>query len=115
MQNTTINIPRPHLIMGLCLPLAVLIGYLLAEPLESGSLAVIIVIFSVLSVPILIKWHHPLLIACWNASIIPYFLPGRPALWMLLAVVSLLMAVLHRATDPQFRFLAPSALTRPLV
>src|SRR2546425_636943 len=37
MANT-INIPRTHLIMGLCLPLAVLLGYFLAEPMESGGI-----------------------------------------------------------------------------
>ena len=33
-----INIPKTHLIMGLSLPLAVLLGYFVAEPLELGSL-----------------------------------------------------------------------------
>jgi hypothetical protein len=115
MANTTINIPKAHLIMGLCLPLAVLIGYLLAEPLESGSLAVVIFVFSVMAVPILLKWHHSLLIITWNATVNPFFLPGRPYLWMLVALVSLLLAVLNRATDPHFRFMLVPSVTRPLV
>jgi len=115
MANTTINIPKPHLIMGLCLPLAVLIGYLLAEPLESGSLAVVIFVFSVLAVPILLKWHHSLLVIFWNATINPFFLPGRPYLWMILAMISLLLAVLNRATDPHFRFILVPSVTRPLL
>src|SRR6266853_1794925 len=55
MANTTINIPRPHLIMGLCLPLAVLIGYFLAEPMDSGSIAIVVLVLAVLSVPELTK------------------------------------------------------------
>src|SRR5438128_4381160 len=85
MANTTFNIPRNHLAMALCLPLAVLLGYVLAEPLESGSIAVVVFVLVVLSVPILMKWHHPLLILSWNAAINPVFLPGRAALWLLLA------------------------------
>src|SRR6185436_6358158 len=77
MANT-INVPRGHLIMGLCLPLAVLVGYFLAQPLESGSFAVVLLVLSVLSVPLFIKWHHPLLILCWNVYANPLFLPGRP-------------------------------------
>ncbi len=37
-----INIPKTHLIMGLSLPLAVLLGYFIAEPMELGSLAVVV-------------------------------------------------------------------------
>ena len=37
MANT-FAVSRNHLIFGLCLPLAMLLGYLLAEPLESSSL-----------------------------------------------------------------------------
>jgi hypothetical protein len=78
MANT-INFPRSHLIMGLCLPLAVLLGYLLAEPLDSASLGVIVFVLIILGVPLLMKWHHPLLILSWNAYISTFFLPGsRP-------------------------------------
>src|SRR5437879_3181780 len=37
---SSINVPRTHLIMGLCLPLAVLLGYFVAQPLDSVSIAV---------------------------------------------------------------------------
>ena len=36
---------RLQLLLGLCLPLAVLLGYMLAEPLDATSLAVVLVIF----------------------------------------------------------------------
>ena len=51
-----IHIPKTHLIMALCLPLAVILGYFLAEPLDSGSLGVVVFVLVVLSVPILMKW-----------------------------------------------------------
>src|SRR5438876_11024139 len=39
---STFVVSRSQLIYALCLPLAVLIGYFLAEPLESGSMAIVI-------------------------------------------------------------------------
>src|SRR5437764_605691 len=82
---SSINVPRSHLIMGLCLPLAVLLGYFVAQPLDSISIAVVFMVLAVLCVPLFMKWHHPLLVLCWNTTANPLFLPGRPALWMVVA------------------------------
>ena len=114
MANT-FAISRSHLMFGLCLPLAVLLGYMLAEPLDSTSLSVFILIASVLAFPVLIKCHHPLLIFSWNACITPFFIPGRPALWMLLAGLSLFLAVLQRSVSERGRFLQVPTVTRPLL
>src|SRR6266567_3316262 len=114
MANT-INIPKPHLIMGLCLPLAVLIGYFVAEPMDSGSMAVIVLVMAILFVPIMLKWHHPLLVVSWNASISLQFLPGRPYLWMIMAMAGLLFAVLNRSINPNRRFVSVPSVTRSLV
>jgi hypothetical protein len=113
MANT-IKIPRNHLIMGVCLPLAVLVGYFMAEPLEPRGLAVIVLILSVLSVPLLMEWHHPILVLGWNAYIAPVFFPGRLYLWVVLAVVSLFFAVLNRSVNPQRSFIHVPSLTRSL-
>ena len=65
MANT-FAVSRNHLIFGLCLPLAVLLGFLRAEPMESSSMAVVVMGLSVLVVQLLIRWHPPLLIVAWN-------------------------------------------------
>src|SRR6478609_34797 len=114
MANT-INIPRTHLIMGLCLPMAVLLGYFLAQPMESGSIAVVVLVFSLLCFPLLMKWHHPLLVLSWNASANPLFLPGRPCLWMVMALISLFFAVLSRSVNPNRRFVQVPSITKPLL
>ena len=114
MANT-INIPKTHLIMGLSLPLAVLLGYFLAEPLELGSMAVVVFVLVVLSLPLLMKWYHPLLVFGWNAAICPAFLPGRPYLWAMLAFVGLLFAVLNRAVSPNARFVIEPSVIKPLL
>jgi hypothetical protein len=114
MANS-INIPRTHLIMGLCLPLAVLLGYFLAQPLDSGSIAVVVLVLALLSVPLFMKWHHPLLILSWNASANPLFLPGRPCLWMVMAFISLCFAVLSRSVNSNRRFVQVPSITKPLI
>jgi hypothetical protein len=101
--------------MGLSLPLAVLLGYFLAEPLELGSMAVVVFVLVVLSLPLLMKWYYPLLVFGWNAAICPAFLPGRPYLWAMLAFVGLLFAVLNRAVSPNARFVIEPSLTKPLL
>src|SRR5439155_8065833 len=114
MANT-INIPRSHLVMGLCLPLAVLIGYFLAEPMDSASLGVVVFVLVILAVPLMMKWHHPLLILSWNAFVNPFFLPGAPGLWMIMAFSSLLFGLLSRSVNPEHRFVYIPSLTRPLL
>ena len=112
MENAPIQIPKAHLIMALCLPLAILLGYLLAQPLETQTIAVIVMIMAVLSVPLLMTWYHPLLILSWNAVIFPFFVPGQPAAWMLMAALGIIFAVLNRAVNKNLRFiLVPSINT----
>ncbi len=107
-------VSRSHIAFGLCLPLAVLLGYMLAEPLQSGSQAIVVMVFAILSVPILMRWYHPILVFCWNAAIVPFFLPGRPAIWMVMALVGLVFAVLNRAVNPGNRFVSAPTVTRSL-
>jgi hypothetical protein len=115
MANTTIKIPRAHLIMALCLPMAVLLGYFLAEPMESGSMAVIVMVMFVLAVPLMMKWHHPILVLCWNASIAPVFLPGQAQIWLPVAAASLLFALLNRAVTQEARFIYVPSIANSLL
>ena len=110
-----INIPKTHLIMGLSLPLAVLLGYFVAEPMELGSMAVVVLVLTVLSIPLLMRWYYPLLVVCWNAAINPIVFPGRASLWMLLAFVGLFFALLNRAVDAKARFINVPPLTHSLL
>jgi hypothetical protein len=83
--------------------------------LESGSIAIVVFVLSVLCLPLLMKWYHPLLIMSWNAVICPVFLPGRPQLWMLMSMLGLAIAILNRAVNPHKRFIQVPSLTKPLI
>ena len=115
MENTPIQIPKAHLVMALCLPLAILMGYLLAQPLETQTIAVIVMVLAVLSVPLLMSWYHPLLILSWNAVIYPAFIPGRPAVWTLMAALGIIFAVLNRAVNKNSRFIIVPSINAAII
>ncbi|MGD0261386.1 MAG: hypothetical protein ABSD29_16350 [Verrucomicrobiota bacterium] len=110
-----INIPKTHLVMGLSLPLAVLLGYFVAEPMELGSLAVVVFVLVALSIPLMLKWYYLLLVVSWKAAFAPAFLPGQPSLWAIMAFIGLLLAVLGRAVSANARFVVEPSVTKSLL
>src|ERR1035441_729724 len=86
---------RSLLVYGLCLPLAIFLGYLLANPLDLATVSVVTVLFFILTIPLLLRWHHAWLIATWNTTAMLFFLPGKPQVWIGLAGMSLLISILQ--------------------
>ena len=114
MTNST-TLFRALLIYGLCLPLAIFLGYMLASPLDFTTFLTLGLILLLLTIPILLNWHRPLLMACWNMSAVVPFLPGGPPMWLVMAGMSLLIAVLQRALNKNATLLNVPSLTLPLV
>lgn len=114
MANTFV-VSRAQLVYVLCLPLAVVLGYLLADPMQFGSMAIIAAVLGVLCVPVFIRWYHPILIFGWLSAVQPFFLPGQPSLWMLLALAGIIFALLNRFVSPNARFIEVPSLTRPML
>lgn len=108
-------LPQRFLIFGIILPIAALVGYLLADPLELSSAAVLGVLIGVLVLPLLLKWHHPLLVVTWHAAIIIIFLPGQPYLWMLLTAINFGFLALNRFLDPNMKIVHVPILTWTLL
>ena len=114
----TFVIPRNLIVFAVILPLAAFLGYMLATPDEINTVLVVGLLIAALSFPILLRWHHPLLIFTWNASLNIFLLPGQPALWMLLAMAGLFFLVLNRAMGKQTQtgqYLNVPAITWPLL
>jgi hypothetical protein len=110
-MGNPLAIIRALLIYGICVPLAIYLGYLLATPLDLGTLMAVGFVLLVLVLPLLLRWHHPLLILSWNLNVVVFFLPGQPQLWLLMAGASLAIALVQRTLSRQSKFL----LVRPLV
>jgi hypothetical protein len=112
---STFAVTRKHLIFGLCLPLAILLGYLLAEPYASASISILVVLFAVLFIPVMMRWYHPLLVFSWYLAMQPTFIPGRLQIWVLMSFAALFFAILNRSVDPGFRMTNVKELTWPLL
>jgi len=106
---------RSLLVYGLCLPLAVFLGYLLATPMDLTTFTAVGMVLFVLMIPLLLRWHHAWLIASWNMTAVIFFLPGHPQLWMGLTAISLLISILQYALNRERRFLSVPSVTWSLV
>lgn len=114
-MSSGLQIIRSLLIYGITLPLAVFLGYSLANPLDYSTVGLVSLVVLLLLMPLLLRWHQFLLIACWNTSVVVFLLPGQPNLWLLMAVVSLTIAIIQRALNPEQHFLHVSSVTYPLI
>ncbi|MDB6041136.1 MAG: O-Antigen ligase [Verrucomicrobiales bacterium] len=87
------------LIFIICVPLAILLGIMLSDPLTTNSMILLSASFALLLSPLLIKSHHTLLIIASNAYVNVFFLPGQPQLWVLTNAISFCMAIISRPLD----------------
>ncbi|MFM1768274.1 MAG: hypothetical protein RJA22_803 [Verrucomicrobiota bacterium] len=104
-------IPKKALILILVLPVAALLGYLLAGPLDYTSIVVYSAILGLILMPVIIQHHHALVVLSLNATIDIFFLPGKPHLWMLLALVSLGVTLLSRILNKEIRLIHVPSVT----
>jgi hypothetical protein len=113
--NNTHAVVRTLIIYALCIPLAVWLGFMLADPFDKTSFSYFGILALILIIPLLFRWHHFLLVATWNLGMTIFFLPGTPPIWLLMTVLSLGLSVLHRTINDKARFLSAPSLTWPLI
>lgn len=105
------------MIYAIILPLAVFIGWMAVDLAnwDRTSFATFVAIIFVLLLPALLKWHYPVLILSWNIGVTVFFLPGQPAMWMLMAAINVGIAVLNRIMEKRQAFLSAPAITISLI
>jgi len=111
MSKNIAVLPKSLLIFGVCIPLALMVGYLLATPTDMMSFAMVGVILLLLCTPLLLRWHYAILLFAWNANMTVFFLPGQPSLWMLFAAVSMFLTVLGSIMDKETHFQNVSSIS----
>ena len=114
-MTNPISIIRSLIIYGLCIPLAIYLGYLLANPMDRVSLAIVVVALFLPFIPLLLRWHHFLLVLSWNMSLVLFFIPGSPPLWLLMTALSLGLAGLQQILKRNVEFTNTRAVTWPLL
>jgi hypothetical protein len=100
---------------GVCVVIAVFVGYQVTGWDEMASFGVLIAVLLLMLVPFLLKWHHAWLIAVWNTSAMVFFLPGRPNMALVVAGCSLLISVVEHAINQEAPFIRVRILFWPIV
>ncbi len=114
MFNRFLSI-RTIVVFCICVPLAILLGYLSAAPLGWTTLFVFGSIAAIFATPFLLRWHTLILIASWNMSAVVFLLPGRPPLWLITAAISLLLSLVSYTLDKRKEYLSVPSIVRPLL
>lgn len=115
MNNNTPALFRTLIIYACVVPLAVWLGYLLTQLDYRSTYNTVGILTLILLAPLLLRWHHLLLITTWNLGLTIFFLPGRPPIWLLMAALSLGLSVLHRTINNKARFISAPSITWPLI
>lgn len=111
----TFALPRTLIVFAVIIPLALALGYVLASPDEFTSWAFVGLVLLILATPLVLRWHYPILVFSWNAGLTVFFLPGQPALWMVMAGASLGLTILAYLMNKQAGFQNVPSITLPLL
>jgi O-antigen ligase len=114
-MSNALAIIRSLIIYGLCLPLAVYLGYVVANPMDRVSMVVVLTVVALPLIPVLLKWHHLILILSWNMSMVLFFVQGSPYLWMAMTATSLLLTILQQILKRDVQFLNIPSITWSLL
>jgi len=106
---------RSLIIYAICVPLAIVVGYLLTNPMDYSTLGLFGILALLLASPLLLRWHYLLLVLSWNMAIILSFLKGSPSLWLVMVALSLGISLLERALSSQMSFIRVPQITWPLI
>ncbi len=112
-MTSGIQVARGLLVYGVCLPIAIFLGYLLADPQDLTTFAAVSVVVLLLLLPILLRWHYPLVLLMWGTSTAFYVFVGVSA-WMALVMASLAIVLIQRTMSREARFVSAPSLTWPL-
>lgn len=105
---------RTLAVYAICFVLAIVLGVLMTNPMTYSSLGFVAVLCAFMCLPILLRWHHPLLIIAWNSPIMCFFIKGNPKLCLVMITVSLAISVVERTLN-QRRFIQVPQVTWPLL
>lgn len=106
---------RTALAYAVAVILSLWFGFAVVTPQSFLSMASVTLMLLVLSLPFLLRWHHALVICTWNAVFISFFLPGKPPLWVVLAGLSLGIAIVTRTLRAKSEFLHVRSVALPLL
>ncbi len=114
-MDQNVQIPRGAVAAVVAVGLALMAGLALASPLSYFSVIFVAGLFMVLVSPLLLRWYHALTICFWNTVFVAFFLPGRPPIWVVVAVIGLACAVVTNAIRNRPAALRVWSVSWPLI
>lgn len=117
MRNDSANVAallRALAVYGVCGVLAIIIGVLMTNPMTYSALGFVGLVFAVLLLPVLLRWHHPIMIMTWGMPVSLFFIKGSPRLCLAMIFLSLVVSITERAVS-QKRFIRVPQITWPLL
>ena len=114
MTNPTSAI-RMLITYVICIPIALIVGYLITDPMDYSTLGFLAAIFTLLLSPFFIKWNYTILIFSLACPATCFFLFSKPPLGQVVVVLSLLVAVSGGIISTQKRFLRVPVMIWPML
>jgi hypothetical protein len=115
MTSNAFNLARTLLIYALALPIALSVGIIVTHNTDFRYWYALGLILALISFPLVAKWHRPLLFLSWNTTIMLFFFPGRPSLWLFAAFLSLLVCMVQRTLVRDMRFVHAPSVVLPVL
>ncbi|HYG23662.1 MAG TPA: O-antigen ligase family protein [Verrucomicrobiae bacterium] len=99
---------------ALVVPMAIILGYRLSDPMSYSTFATIGIILGLMVIPFLLKWRHALLLLSWNLAVSIPFIKGQPTIGLVMSALTLGIAILERTLNREMRFINVWSVTLPL-
>ena len=100
---------------AVCIPLAALVGWMLCNPLDYGSLGFFGLVALLIISPALIRWHYPLLVFGIGSPMYCFFLKGNPPMSQVVVILCLTIAIIDRTMNSNKRFISVPVMTWPML
>ena len=114
-MNNAPAILKSLIIYAICVPVAVIAGYMLTDPLEYTTFAYVGIVALLLVFPLLLRWHYPMLLFSIHTNMMLFFMKGLPNFWLVMVTVSLCISMVDRALNSQKHFIRVPQMTWPLI
>ncbi len=99
----------------ICIPVAILVGVLLTDPMTYGSLGILLIVLALIAAPILIRWHYPIMVFGLTFPMVCFFLVGSPPFGQVMVLLSLGIAIIGRTLNKEQKFISVPSMTLPLI
>ena len=106
---------RMLVIYAICIPLAGLVGWMLTNNLDYGTLGFFALVAAMLASPLIIRWHYPIMVFGLGCPIYCFFLKGNPPLMQVVVIMSLGFAIIERTLNSDKKFISVPLMTWPLL